>query len=1044
MVLQIEINPTGMNNFAAYKIYHFKSMMNKIKHSMLLLLLIFPLCLPAQQTLIYTEPEVKFKSGLDLLRKEKYSAAREAFTESLKEPMSEAARQDALYYIGWCAAELFHPDAEYLLLDFIEKYPQSINVSLAHFQLGRIFYKQRKYRDAITHFEDVDVAYLKNDEVIEYYFKKGYSYFSRKDYDKAGKSFSQIVNVESKYQTAAQYYNAHVEYSRNNNKAALEQFLKLKNSETFGPLVPLYITQIYFDQQKYDDVIDYATDVLKKDNTQNKTEIKRLIAESYYRKGNYAKAITFFEDYTKNTAQLSREDKYQIAFCYYMQKDYAKAADLFKQVVATKDKISQNAYYHLADCFLKQNDKQAAMTAFESASKMDFDKSIQEEAMFNYAKLSCDLNMQPSTIKVMNDFIAKYPQSKHKDEVTELLASLYLQTRNYKEALAALEKIKNRTAGGNAAYQKVAYYRAVELFNDRDYQQSINLLNKAITTNADALIQAQAIYWKSEALYNLSKYDDAIKEYRIFIYTPAALKLSFYNRANYDIGYCYYKKGNYKEAATWFRKYIATKNETDNNRYNDALVRIGDAYFMQRDFSNAENYYVQAVGSKASSSDYSLFQKGIIMGINGNMKGKADAMQQLITAYPNSAYADDAYFEKANALVALDRDNEAEAAYSKLISGYPTSPYIKKSLLNKGLIYFNNKNDDKAIETFKQVVTKYPSTPESVEALNQIKNIYVAQGNPNAYFDYVKKIPNNSVSSGAQDSITYEAAEQRYMKGDYKNAGSDFAQYLSRFPNGSFVLNATFYKAECDYAAKDYATALKGYEIVTGATKNLFTERSLLRSSAIYYSQKNYEQALSAYQRLESNADYADNLIVAQTGIMRCNDKMKNCTNAMAYAEKLINNDKADQTIQIEARIIKARCAMDAKDFATAAKEYGVIAKGSNSEMVAESKYSLALIQYKWGNYKESQKKCFEVIKQVPSYDFWIGKSFILLADNYVALKDNFQAKQTYQSIIDNYERNANDAEDLKQIATEKLNALIASEAVPEAPKAKEEGSDEN
>ena len=351
MVLQNEISPAGMNNFAAYKIYHFKSMMNKIKHSMLLLLLIFPLCLPAQQTLIYTEPEVKFKSGLDLLRKEKYSAAREAFTDSLKEPLS----------------------------DFIEKYPQSINVSLAHFQLGRIFYKQRKYRDAITHFEDVDVAYLKNDEVIEYYFKKGYSYFSPKDYDKAGKSFSQIINVESKYQTAAQYYNAHVEYSRNNNKAALEQFLKLKNSETFGPLVPLYITQIYFDQQKYDEVIDYATEVLKKDNTQNKTEIKRLIAESYYRKGNYAKAMTYFEDYSKNTAQLSREDKYQIAFCYYMQKDYAKATDLFKQVVTTKDKISQNAYYHLADCFLKQNDKQAAMTAFESASKMDFDKNIRPE-----------------------------------------------------------------------------------------------------------------------------------------------------------------------------------------------------------------------------------------------------------------------------------------------------------------------------------------------------------------------------------------------------------------------------------------------------------------------------------------------------------------------------------------------------------------------------------------------------------------------------------------------------------------------------------------
>ncbi|MEI2760246.1 MAG: tetratricopeptide repeat protein [Bacteroidia bacterium] len=1015
-----------------------------VRRSIYLVILFFPLLSLAQQTNIYTDVEWRYKSALDLLRKEKFSAAREEFTKALEEPISEAARQDAMYYIGLCAAELYHPDAEFLLTDFISKYPQSINVSFAHFQLGRIYYKQRKYRNAITHFEAVDVAYLKNDEVIEYYFKKGYSYFTRKDYDKAGKSLSQIINVESKYQTAAQYYNAHVEYSRNNNKAALEQFMKLKNSESFGPLVPLYITQIYFDQQKYDEALDYAIPALKAENTQNKTEITRIVAESFYRKGNFAKAITYFEDYTKNIPQTTRQEKYQVGFCYYMLKDYTKAIDYLKQVLNPKDKLAQNAYFHLADCFLKTDDKQGALTAFESASKMSYDPQIQEEAMFNYAKLAVDLNMQSSTIRVMNDFMTKYPKSEHKDEITELLATLYMQTRNYKEALAALDKIKNRTASGNAAYQKVAYYRAVELFNDHDYEQSIRLLNKAITTNIDPLIQAQAIYWKSEALYNQNKFDDAIKEYRIFIFTPAALKLGFYNRSNYDMGYCYYKKGNYKEAATWFRKYIASRGETDNSRYNDALVRIGDAYFMQRDFANAENFYSQAVGSKASSSDYSLFQRGIILGINGNNRAKADAMQQLISTYPKSNYADDAYFERAKALMVLDQDAEAELAYNKLISSFPASPYIKKSLLNKGLIYFNSKNDEKAIETFKQVVTKYPSTPESVEALNQIKNIYVAQGNPNAYFDYVKKIPNNAVSSGAQDSITYEAAEQRYMKGDYKNASNDFALYLSRFPNGTYLLNATFYKAECEYMAKDYVNALKGYETVNSATKNLFTERSLIRSSAIYYTQKNYDQALTAYQRLESNADYADNLLIAQTGSMRSYDKLKNCSQAIVYADKLLSNDKTDPSVISEARLIKARCSMEAKDYAAAAKEFNQIAKGSNSEVVAEAKYTLAFIQYKWGNYKESQKKCFEVIKQVPSYDFWIGKAFILLGDNYIALKDNFQAKQTYQSIIDNYEKNPSDPEDLKQIATEKLNALITTEGVPQPQQPKEEENNEN
>ena len=1005
------------------------------------------LCLPAmaQQTTIYTDPEVRYKMAYDLFLKEKYSAAKQEFSMALEQNLSDASRQNAMYFIGVSAAELFHPDAEPLLLSFLEKYPQSIKASLAHFQLGRIYYKQKKYRDAIKHFDDTDVAYLKNDEATEYYFKKGYSYFTRKEYDKAGKNFSQIVNVESKYKTAAQYYNAHVEYSKNNNKAALEQFQKLKNSETFGPLIPLYITQIYFDTQKYDELLDYAIPVLKEEKTQNKTEIKRYVAEAYYRKGLYEKAIVYFEDYSKNTPQTSREDKYQIGFCNYMLKKHEKAAEYFKQLVASKDKLAQSAYFHLADCFLNLKDKQGARSAFESASKMDYDKDIKEEAMFNFAKLSCELNFQPSSIKAMNDFMVKYPQSKHKDEVTELLASMYLQTRNYKEALASLEGLKNKTAAGKEAYQKVAYYRGVELFNDRDYEKSISLLNKAITNNVDPLIQSQAIYWKSEALFNQGKYDEAIKEYRIFIFNPTSIKLSYYNRSNYDMGYCYYKKENYKEAANWFRKYVGNKEQTDPNRYNDALVRIGDAYFIQRDYAGAENFYAQAVSSKAASSDYSLFQKGIILGIGGNMKGKADAMDQLTSRYPKSNYADDATFEKGNALMAMGNEDDAATSFTKVITSYPTSPYVKKSLLNKGLIYYNNKNDAQALETFKQVISKYPSTPESAEALNQVKNIYVAQGTPNAYFDYVKKIPNSSVSSGAQDTITYEAAEQRYMKGDVKSSGKDFAEYLSRFPDGAFVLNATFYKAESDYAAKDYETALKGYEVVNQSAKNLFTERSLVKSSAIYYSRKQYDLALASYLRLESNADYADNQLIALAGIMRSNDKLKKCAEAGAYAEKILNNDKSDQTVISEAHVIKARCAMQADDLQTAMKEFTVIAKGGNSEIAAEAKYNLALIQNKLGNFKDSQKKCFEVIKQVPSYDFWIGKSFILLGDNYLALKDTFQAKQTYQSIIDNYEKNVTDTEDLKDLAIQRLNLLIADEQrMMESTKPKEENTDEN
>ena len=61
----------------------------------------------------------------------------------------------------------------------------------------------------------------------------------------------------------------------------------------------------------------------------------------------------------------------------------------------------------------------------------------------------------------------------------------------------------------------------------------------------------------------------------------------------------------------------------------------------------------------------------------------------------------------------------------------------------------------------------------------------------------------------------------------------------------------------------------------------------------------------------------------------------------------------------------------------------------------------------------------------MPSYDYWITKSFILLADIYLKNNNPIQAKATLQSIIDN-SKNA----ELVTIAHEKMNAIIDSDNI--------------
>ncbi len=981
----------------------------------------------AQLSEIFHEPDLQYKKAYELYVKEKYGAAREIFDNYLQIGKGTPANQiNASYYGAICAYELFNPDAEKRLVTFTERNPESTKAPLAWFYLGRHYYRIKQYRNALPAFEKADVYYLSGDEVSEYYFKTGYCYFSKGDNEKAAKQFHELLDVDSKYQTAAQYYYGHIAYANNNNKTAIEYFKKLDSSATFGPLVPYYITQIYYEQGKYDEVIKYSIPALDR-TSQNSADITRIIAESYYRKGDYKNAMVYFTKYSAAVPTISRDDRYSIGYCEYRIENYESAINNFEKVVDAQDSMAQNAYFHLADCFLKTKNKQSARNAFQSASKLDFSKSIKEASQFNYAKLSLELNYQPVAINAFRDFIKSYPDSKYIDEANELIAQLYLTTRNYKDALAALDNIKNKNTRAKEAYQKVAYYRGVEFYNDGDNYKAINMYEKAIINDVDPNIRAQAMYWKAEVLYKQEKYDAAIKQYRIFIFNPASVNMPMYNLANYNMGYCNFRLNNYEEAQTWFRKYLAKKEDTDDDKYDDCLIRTGDCYYALRDFENALSYYNQAIDSKASSSDYCYLQKGLIQGLQGNLEAKSTTIQSLLTSYHKSKYKADALYEKGKAQMTLGNSSSAIELFARLTKEHPTSQYLKQAQLNTGLIYFNDNKDEQALESFKKVISQYPGTPEATEALTSIKNIYVSNGKPDDYFAFVKNIPNASISVGAQDSITYEAAEQRYMKSNFEDASKDFDHYLQQFPNGAYRLNATFYKAECDFRNNNFEAALTGYEEIISQPRNLYTEKSALKAANLNYKNKSYDKAIDQYTKLEQSADLRDNIIAAQLGLMRSYYRNAKCDNAILYAQKLLAGEKVPNENQAEAHLIYGRCSLQNNDFISAKREFSEISKQSGV-VAAEAKYNLAFIEFKLTNYKVAQTKCFEVINQVPSYDYWIAKSFLLLANNYIALKDTFQAKETLKSVIDNYQHNPDDQDDVKAMSEQRYNEITSSE----------------
>ncbi|OPZ96523.1 MAG: Tetratricopeptide repeat protein [Bacteroidetes bacterium ADurb.Bin408] len=339
------------------------------------------------------------------------------------------------------------------------------------------------------------------------------------------------------------------------------------------------------------------------------------------------------------------------------------------------------------------------------------------------------------------------------------------------------------------------------------------------------------------------------------------------------------------------------------------------------------------------------------------------------------------------------------------------------------MIYFNTGKNEQALQILKKVVADYPGTNASKDALVSIRDIYVNMMKTEEFFVYVKNIPFANVTRSEQDSISYIAIQNQYMSGDCNNTVQGFTDYLEKFPDGIFIINATFYRGECLYKSGKLKEALRDYTFVAGKFKTRFTESALAKAAAINFKQKNYNEALNFYNTLEEEAEIKMNVVDAQAGQMRCYDNLKNYEKAILAAKKITAQEKIEETLAQEAHLIMGRAYLAQNNTSFAQTEFLAVSRMAENEMKAEAKYNMALIQYNLANYKESEKIIFEIINQMPSYEYWIAKSFILLADNLVKMDNIFQAKHTLQSIIDNYE-----GLDLVQIAFEKLNKLNEAE----------------
>ena len=1006
----------------------------------LLSVLFFLICFQSvsgQKSHIYDNDDSSYRRAMDLFEKEKYGAAQKHFQEAINEygESHTLLKSSAEFYSALCAIELFNDDAEYLMTKFVSDHTESVHRNDAHFHLGRHYYRKRNYRKSADWLEAVSHEYLKEEIKDEYFFMLGYGYFMRNELARASRAFFVIKDWQSSYAAPATYYYSHIAYTDNNLATALQGFMSLRDDESFSGLVPYYIIQIYYLQRRYDDVIANGPGLLDIAVSRRVPEISRIIGESYYRRRQYSEAIGYLEKYIDNTGNISREDRYQLGYCYYQTGRYEEAAAMFERVGGRDDRLAQNTNYHLADCYIKMDDKQKARMAFSAAARMDFDQTIQEDALFNYSLLTFEIAYSPfnEAINGFNTFIELFPDSRRIDEAYNYLVMAYMNTRNYREALASIDKINVKTNDIRRAYQRVAYFRGLELYSNLRFEDAIRVFDLSLeNAQFNPAIAALSYYWKGEAQFRLNRYTDAIMNYNRFLLSPGAFELEEYNIAHYNMGYAHFRNNDHSNAISWFRRYASLSRDANSRMAADALNRIGDSYFIMNQYLNSIEYYDMSISNGMSNRDYAIFQKAIALGLMNNVNGKITFLEILLSEHPASSYRLDALFEMGNAYMAVKTPERAFTYYSKLADEYPASSFVSSALLQLGLIEYNRNRNNQAIEYYKKVAETFPGTPQSRSALAGLRNIYLDMNDVNSYVTYTRTLGDfASVTISEQDSLTYMSAENLYMTGNHSRAADGFARYIEQFRNGSFILNAHYYKADCHHKLGEYDKALESYNFVTGMFRNTFTEPALVGSASINFEKGNYEAALSNYEELERVAEMSFNLQSSRIGQMRSNRILGNHEGTINAAAKVLSSDNLPAEIKREAHFSMGKALQSLNQYDKALNEFRVVAREVTSSEGAESKYRIAEIYFLQGNTSKSEEEVYDLVSMNTSHQYWMAKSFILLADIYLKLGDDFQARHTLQSIIDNYDLSS---DGILADARKRLQAINAREDVKKVP----------
>ncbi len=966
----------------------------------------------------------RIESALDLYRKGAFYSAEQLLNLVTPDPDSDisifAIQVEA--YKTMCAIRLDRSNIAGLVKNFEDRYPNAPELQMVKFALASRLFDREDYAAALAIYDSIKKPFLYAEEQIEYDFKSAYCYIREGNTDVAAERLTSIIEGDySPFSVPSQYYLGYVRYLEKDFAAALPHFRKAEKDPRFSVLASYYTVESEFMLANYRYVIDRGPAIFSTLERDLQINLARIVSEAYFSMGQPTLAAQYFDMFSTSGGNLTRKDYYYSGLLSYTLQSFSKALDSFSNVVGNEDALGQSAYYYSANSHLRLHNKIAAMEAFKAASESDFDSVIKEDALFNHAKLSFDVN---GDISGFEKYMENYPESGKDDIINSYIAAAYLLSNDYNSAVLALTKIRELSDESSSNLQKAAFFRAMQLIENKGYRPAVPMLELSIENGRhDPRLEALTKYWLAESHFRNGKYRQATEINLSLMENPHFLDSDQYQTAIYNLAYSYFMWGKFASAQNWFSKYLATSGRKQFER--DARIRLADSYFMQNNYTDAAATYERVFNRYPTSSDlYPAYQGAVSYGLLGNDTRKISMLRQALKVNRNAELYSQTLFELGRTLVQRGDDDDAADCFHTLIGHDADSIFFSKSMLELAMINANNGKFTKALEYYKNIIEGMPLSPEVPNAISGMESVYQTINKPEEYFAYLDRIGMSDIkSAGEKELMLFNAAEQRYLAGNHNSAITSLQSFVKNYPSGPKTAQAYFYLAESLKAKGRKEAASDAYFQVIKMGEGPFAEAATLNYADITYALENYARAVTAYESLIYIASTDNMKNTGYFGRMRSYYNNRQYEEAIADAARVRVVAELPDEMRREAEYITAKSLLFIDNREEAKPILTSLSRNPHDNYGAEATYLLITDAYGAGDFIAVENRVYDFSDSETPQIYWLAKAFIVLGDSFVDKGDIEQARATYESILEGYQPTG-DADDVKEQVKMRLDQL--------------------